>query len=107
MRGCGRRLHRPPPFSPRGSSASVRWIEELVDLPDAPLPAGSGVTADTVRDLLSIADAVIVGSCVPEGIEIGDWVLDEARGFRRLPIELLHPNPQNPRRRFEPVSLDG
>jgi ParB family chromosome partitioning protein len=35
-----------------------------------------------------------------------DTVMDEARGFRRLPIELLHPNPHNPRRRFEAGDLD-
>jgi ParB family transcriptional regulator, chromosome partitioning protein len=33
-------------------------------------------------------------------------VMDEARGFRRIPIELLHPNPRNPRRRFEAADLD-
>ena len=35
-----------------------------------------------------------------------DVVMDEARGFRRIPIELLHPNPHNPRRRFEAGELD-
>jgi ParB family chromosome partitioning protein len=35
-----------------------------------------------------------------------DAVMDEARGFRRIPIELLHPNPHNPRRRFEADNLD-
>jgi ParB family transcriptional regulator, chromosome partitioning protein len=35
-----------------------------------------------------------------------DAVMDEARGFRRIPIELLHPNPHNPRRRFEAGDLD-
>jgi ParB family chromosome partitioning protein len=35
-----------------------------------------------------------------------DVVMDEARGFRRIPIELLHPNPHNPRRRFEAGDLD-
>jgi ParB-like chromosome segregation protein Spo0J len=32
--------------------------------------------------------------------------MDEAPGFRRIPIELLHPNPHNPRRRFEAADLD-
>ncbi|HUG15907.1 MAG TPA: ParB/RepB/Spo0J family partition protein [Thermomicrobiales bacterium] len=35
-----------------------------------------------------------------------DAVMDEARGFRRIPIELLHPNPHNPRRRFDSGDLD-
>jgi len=35
-----------------------------------------------------------------------DAVMDEARGFRRIPIDLLHPNPHNPRRRFEAGDLD-
>ena len=35
-----------------------------------------------------------------------DVVMEEARGYRRIPIELLHPNPHNPRRRFEVDNLD-
>jgi spore maturation protein CgeB len=34
--------------------------------------------ADAVRD----ADLVIVGSYVPEGVAVGDWVLQEARGVK-------------------------
>jgi ParB family transcriptional regulator, chromosome partitioning protein len=33
-------------------------------------------------------------------------VMDDAPGFRRIPIELLHANPHNPRRRFEAGELD-
>lgn len=33
-------------------------------------------------------------------------LVDEARGYRRIPIELLHPNPHNPRRHFESGELD-
>jgi len=45
--------------------------------------------------------AALIGDDVAE-----DTVIDEARGFRRIAIELLHPNPHNPRRRFEPGDLD-
>ena len=30
-----------------------------------------------------------------------EGLVEEARGYRRIPIELLHANPNNPRRRFE------
>ena len=33
-------------------------------------------------------------------------VMEDAPGFRRIPIELLHPNPHNPRRRFEAGELE-
>jgi ParB family chromosome partitioning protein len=33
-------------------------------------------------------------------------VSHEEQGFRRVPIELIHANPHNPRRRFEPGELD-
>jgi ParB family transcriptional regulator, chromosome partitioning protein len=45
--------------------------------------------------------AALIGDDADEEI-----VMDEARGFRRIPIELLHPNPHNPRRRFETGDLD-
>jgi ParB family transcriptional regulator, chromosome partitioning protein len=45
--------------------------------------------------------AALIGDGVDE-----ETVTDEARGFRRLPIELLQPNPHNPRRRFESGDLD-
>jgi hypothetical protein len=40
--------------------------------------------------------AALIGDDADEEI-----VMDEAPGFRRIPIELLHANPHNPRRRFE------
>ena len=45
--------------------------------------------------------AALIGDDVDEST-----MLDDSRGFRRLPIELLHPNPKNPRRRFEAAELD-
>ena len=45
--------------------------------------------------------AALIGDDLAE-----DAALDEAQGFRRLPIELLHPNPHNPRKRFEPGELE-
>lgn len=35
-----------------------------------------------------------------------ETVIDEARGLRRIPIELLHPSPHNPRRRFAPEQIE-
>ncbi|HLP06587.1 MAG TPA: glycosyltransferase [Opitutaceae bacterium] len=63
----------------------VRWYAANRDLPRAP---GAEVAlyrslaqlqrqhADAIRE----ADAVIVGSYVPQGIEVGEWVLATARG---------------------------
>jgi ParB family transcriptional regulator, chromosome partitioning protein len=45
--------------------------------------------------------AALIGDDADEEI-----VMDDAPGFRRIPIELLHPNPHNPRRRFEAADLD-
>jgi ParB family transcriptional regulator, chromosome partitioning protein len=45
--------------------------------------------------------AALIGDDADEEI-----VMDDAPGFRRIPIELLHPNPNNPRRRFEAGELD-
>jgi predicted TIM-barrel enzyme len=55
-----------------GDLATVRASTEL------PLLVGSGVTAETVVDLLEIADAVIVASALKEG---GVWwnPVDEGR----------------------------
>jgi ParB family transcriptional regulator, chromosome partitioning protein len=44
--------------------------------------------------------AALIGDDMAE-----DAVMEEAQGFRRLPIELLHANPLNPRRRFDPGDL--
>ncbi|WP_394338930.1 BtpA/SgcQ family protein [Haloplanus aerogenes] len=41
---------------------------------DAPVFVGSGVTADTVGDALSVADGVIVGSALKAGGEVGNPV---------------------------------
>jgi membrane complex biogenesis BtpA family protein len=41
---------------------------------DAPVFVGSGITADTVGDALSVADGVIVGSALKEGGEVGNPV---------------------------------
>lgn len=43
----------------------LRAVREAV--PDAPLFAGSGVTADSLAEILSIADGVIVGSALKAG----------------------------------------
>src|SRR2546430_1782836 len=42
--------------------ADVKRVRDAV--PDVPLLVGSGVTAETVGDLLSVADGVIVGTAV-------------------------------------------
>jgi spore maturation protein CgeB len=57
--------HRDLPHPPHGRLALYGSIDELV--------AGH---ADTVAG----ADAVVVGSYVPEGVPVGEWVLDTARG---------------------------
>jgi ParB family transcriptional regulator, chromosome partitioning protein len=44
--------------------------------------------------------AALIGDDMAE-----DAVMEEAQGFRRVPIELLHANPLNPRRRFDPGDL--
>jgi hypothetical protein len=44
---------------------AVRRVKAAV--PDRPVWIGSGVTADTVRDCLAVADAVIVGTCLKRG----------------------------------------
>ncbi len=65
---------------------NLPWYASNRDLPKPPY----GVThiyqstAHLKRRFLSLirdADVVIVGSFVPEGIEIGDWVLRQARGL--------------------------
>lgn len=45
--------------------------------------------------------AALIGDDADEEV-----VMDDAPGFRRIPIELLHPNPHNPRRRFEAGDLE-
>ena len=45
--------------------AEVRLVRKL--LPEAPLIVGSGVTPETVSEILSVADGVIVGTAIKEG----------------------------------------
>ena len=57
--------HRDLPCPPYGRSALYGSVDELV-----------ATYAAAVRD----ADAVIVGSYVPQGVEVGRWVTETARG---------------------------
>ncbi len=62
----------------------VPWYAEHRDLPD-PAYCQLAFYADLDglhpwRATLADADAVIVGSYVPDGIAVGDWALDTARG---------------------------
>ncbi|HET7307104.1 MAG TPA: glycosyltransferase [Gammaproteobacteria bacterium] len=61
------------------------WYAAQRDLPEPPF--GETRLYDSVdilkrdfADVIHAADAVIVGSYVPEGIAVADWVLDEANG---------------------------
>lgn len=87
------------------------WYAENRDLPEPPY--GKTELYQTVGELkrkhlvdVQQADAVIVGSYVPHGVEIGKWVIKEARGMtafydidtpvtlakmRRNDFEYLHP----------------
>ena len=58
--------HRDLPAPPWGSTLLYRSFEELRE-----------AHAEVVRD----ADLVIVGSYVPEGVRIGDWVQDTSEGL--------------------------
>ncbi|HET7873896.1 MAG TPA: BtpA/SgcQ family protein [Methylomirabilota bacterium] len=55
--------------TPMGDIKRVRGA-----VPDVPLLVGSGVTADTVAELLSVADGVIVGTAVKRGGRLADPV---------------------------------
>ena len=60
----------------------LQAVREAV--PDRPLFAGSGVTAATVRDILRLADGVIVGSSLkPGGRAAAPVDLERAREFAR------------------------
>jgi spore maturation protein CgeB len=61
------------------------WYADNRDMPEPPfgrtklynsVAEGKGRFEREVRD----ADVVVVGSYVPDGVEMGDWVLDTARG---------------------------
>jgi spore maturation protein CgeB len=63
------------------------WYEANRDLPNPPY--GQTELYESIEELkhrfgglIRSADAVIVGSYVPEGIAVGDWVLQTARGVR-------------------------
>jgi spore maturation protein CgeB len=65
----------------------VPWYAEHRDLPNPPY--GRTLLYTSVDELVRRAaadvrdaDCVVVGSYVPEGIAIGDWVLETARGVR-------------------------
>lgn len=65
----------------------VPWYADNRDLPRPPF--GRTALYRSVRELktrfrsrVRDADLVIVGSYVPEGVKVGDWVLAEARGVR-------------------------
>ena len=62
------------------------WYAENRDMPHPPhCRTAVYRTLDELRDRFTgdvrAADAVIVGSYVPEGIAVGDWVLGTARGL--------------------------
>src|SRR5687767_471920 len=57
--------NRDLPAPPYGTTQLYRSVEEL---------------KDRFGDAIRRADVVIVGSYVPEGIMIGDWITAEARG---------------------------
>ena len=63
------------------------WYEANRDLPRPPygrteLYESLEQLTDRFESAVRSADAVIVGSYVPEGIEVGEWVLRSARGVR-------------------------
>lgn len=67
------------------SGAGTGYATDLADVrkvvaavPDQPVWIGSGVTAETVKDYLSVADAVIVGTCLKKGGKTTN-ALDTAR----------------------------
>lgn len=64
----------------------VPWYAENRDLPDPPyvrtvLYGGLSDLIDTWSDAVRSADLVIVGSYVPEGTQVGEWVLSTADGL--------------------------
>lgn len=62
----------------------VPWYRDNRDMPDP--PGCATVLYDDLdalkehTDSIAAADLVIVGSYVPDGVEVGDWVQDVARG---------------------------
>lgn len=63
----------------------VPWYQKARDLPNPPygrtvLYRELEELFDSYQSLIKEADVVIIGSYVPEGIEVGEWVLTHARG---------------------------
>ena len=62
------------------------WYAENRDLPHPPwgrtVLYGSKAKLEEYADEIRDADAVVVGSYVPDGIEVGQWVQRTARGLR-------------------------
>src|SRR5436305_383603 len=62
---------RPGAVEPETVAAMARALTDLrrvrAALPDAPLLVGSGVTEDTIREALAVADGVIVGTSLKVG----------------------------------------
>jgi spore maturation protein CgeB len=64
----------------------VPWYAEHRDLPRPPygsthLYADLHALRDLYRDEVREADVVIVGSYVPDGVQVGDWVQQQAEGL--------------------------
>jgi spore maturation protein CgeB len=65
----------------------VPYYAQNRDLPSPPfgstrLYASLAELQDVFEDDIAKADAVVVGSYVPDGIAVGEWVLETARGVR-------------------------
>lgn len=65
----------------------VPWYAANRDLPRPPyasvhLYGSLEELRDTWTDTIRHADCVVVGSYVPDGVAVGDWVLERARGIR-------------------------
>jgi spore maturation protein CgeB len=65
----------------------VPWYAENRDLPEPPygttrLYASFDELRERYHEEVRDADLVIVGSYVPEGVRVGDWVQHEARGVK-------------------------
>ncbi|HVP13389.1 MAG TPA: BtpA/SgcQ family protein [Phycisphaerae bacterium] len=75
--------------SATGSPANVddvRRVREAV--PDRPIWIGSGATAETVRDYLQVANAVIVGTCLKhEGETTAALDANRVRAFARVALK--------------------
>ncbi len=64
----------------------VRWYADNRDLPSTPfftthLYQSNEELYDQYKDIVANADAVVVGSYVQQGVEVGEWVVNTARGI--------------------------